>query len=229
MRTSELCRGLWRKNTGCEDRVYGVGNGVIDRGPPKASRERDSKVGGEGCSWGPGCEWNRAGGRGRRSGQGSEGADEAWGTETGAASSLQPWEATQGFSTGMDGQDLRGFFKIYLYVLAIVGLHCCTLAFSSCREWGLLFSCGTQASHCSGFSCCGGQTLGMLASVVVAYGLVALQHVGYSQTRDGTCVPCIGRQILYHWTTSKVPRSALYKGPFGSQEESAWVEWWRLL
>lgn len=47
MRTSELCRGLWRKNTGCEDRVYGVGNGVIDRGPPKASRERDSKVGGK--------------------------------------------------------------------------------------------------------------------------------------------------------------------------------------
>ena len=60
-------------------------------------------------------------------------------------------------------------------------------------------------------------------------GLVALQHVGSSQTGDGTYVPCIGRWILNHWTTWKVPRSALYKGPFGGQEKSAWVEWWRLL
>ena len=29
-------------------------------------------------------------------------------------------------------------------------------------------------------------------------GLVALQHVGSSQTRDGTHVSCFGRQILYH-------------------------------
>ena len=26
-----------------------------------------------------------------------------------------------------------------------------------------------------------------------------------SPTRDQTCVPCIGRQILYHWTTREVP------------------------
>ena len=29
-------------------------------------------------------------------------------------------------------------------------------------------------------------------------GLVALQHVGSSKTRDGTHVSCFGRQILYH-------------------------------
>ena len=29
-------------------------------------------------------------------------------------------------------------------------------------------------------------------------GLVALQHVGSSQTRDGTHVSFFGRQILYH-------------------------------
>ena len=34
--------------------------------------------------------------------------------------------------------------------------------------------------------------------------LVALQHVGYSWTRDRTQVPCIGRQILNHWTTRQV-------------------------
>ena len=33
------------------------------------------------------------------------------------------------------------FFKIYLInlFLATLGLHCCTWAFSSCSEWGLLF------------------------------------------------------------------------------------------
>ena len=44
-------------------------------------------------------------------------------------------------------------------------------AFSSCSEWGLLSSCGTRASHCGGFSCCGAQAPGVQASVVVAHGL----------------------------------------------------------
>ena len=35
-------------------------------------------------------------------------------------------------------------------------------------------------------------------------GLVALRYVEYSWTRDQTCVPCIARQILNHWTTRKV-------------------------
>ena len=32
-------------------------------------------------------------------------------------------------------------------------------------------------------------------------GFVVLRHVGSSQTRDLTCVSCIARQILNHWTT----------------------------
>ena len=35
-------------------------------------------------------------------------------------------------------------------------------------------------------------------------GLVALWHVE-TWTKDGTYVPCTGRQILIHWTTPKVP------------------------
>ena len=35
-------------------------------------------------------------------------------------------------------------------------------------------------------------------------GLVALWHVESSQIRDQIHVPCIGRQILNHWTTRKV-------------------------
>ena len=34
--------------------------------------------------------------------------------------------------------------------------------------------------------------------------LVALKHVGSSRTRDQTCVPCIGSQILIHCTTREV-------------------------
>ena len=36
--------------------------------------------------------------------------------------------------------------------LAVRDLHCCLRAFCS-GEWGLLSSCGVQASHFSGFSC----------------------------------------------------------------------------
>ena len=46
-----------------------------------------------------------------------------------------------------------------------------------------------------------------LSSVVAACGLsscgthlVAPRHVGSSQTKDQTCVPCIARRILNHWT-----------------------------
>ena len=35
--------------------------------------------------------------------------------------------------------------------------------------------------------------------------LVAPRHMGSSQTRDQTHVPCIGRQILNHWATREVP------------------------
>ena len=44
-------------------------------------------------------------------------------------------------------------------------------AFPSCSKWGLLSSCGVWASPCSGFSCCGAQTLGAWALVVVVHGL----------------------------------------------------------
>ena len=82
------------------------------------------------------------------------------------------------------------FLKNVIYfVLAALGLCFCVLAFS---RWG------AQASHCSGFSCCGAQELWHT-------GLAALQHVESSQTRDWTHVPCTGRRMLYHWITRKSP------------------------
>ena len=84
---------------------------------------------------------------------------------------------------------------------------CCAVSssmyglFSSCGEQGLLSGCGTQASHCSGFSCCRAQTLEHKLSSGGAQTLVALGHVESSGTRDQTHVSCTGRQILHHWAT----------------------------
>ena len=41
-------------------------------------------------------------------------------------------------------------------------------------------------------------------------GLVAPVHVGSSRTRDWTCVPCVGRWILNHWTTREVLLSLFF-------------------
>ena len=90
--------------------------------------------------------------------------------------------------------------------MTALGLCCCVRAFSSCSEWQRLPSCGVQTSHCRvarvaerGFQVHGLQSLWLM-------GLSAPQHVESSLTRDGTHVSCIGRRILYHWTTREVPR-----------------------
>ena len=68
---------------------------------------------------------------------------------------------------------------------------------------------GTCASHCSGFSRCGARALDMQASAGVVHRLVAPQHVGSSQTRDQTPIPCTGSWILSHCTTREVSRLSL--------------------
>ena len=76
---------------------------------------------------------------------------------------------------------LKIFYKfIYLLFLTSLGLCCCSRAFSSCGERGLLFV-ACWASHCGGFSWCGARALGAGASVVAAHGLSscgarALEH-----------------------------------------------------
>ena len=96
------------------------------------------------------------------------------------------------------------FKKLFIYLFfAALALCCCVHAFSSCSELRLLSSCCVWASHCSGFSYCGACALGHRFSSCGPWAY-ALKHVGPSWTRDGTCVPCIGRQILNHWTTMEV-------------------------
>ena len=60
-----------------------------------------------------------------------------------------------------------------------------------------------RASHCGGFSCCGVRGLGagfsscgVLAQWLWLVGLVALQHVGSSQTRARTVFPALAGGFL---------------------------------
>ena len=106
-------------------------------------------------------------------------------------------------------------FYLFLFILflAALGLHCCAQAFSSCGEWGLLFTvvrglliavASLVAEH--GLQARRLQQLWLTGSRAQAQqlwrtGLVAPRHVGSSRTRARTCVPCIGRRILNHCTT----------------------------
>ena len=106
---------------------------------------------------------------------------------------------------------LGNYPQIFFLFFGCVGSSFCTWAFSSCSEWGLLFNAmhgllmwwllllRSMGSTCTDFSSCS-----MWAQQLWHTGLVAPQHVGSSQTRDRTHVPCIDRQILNCCTTREV-------------------------
>ena len=74
------------------------------------------------------------------------------------------------------------------------------------RRAGATLHRGARASHYRGLSCCGAQAPDAQAQQLWLSGPAAPRHVGCSQTRALTCVPCIGRQILNHCAT----REALF-------------------
>ena len=64
------------------------------------------------------------------------------------------------------------FFLINLFIylfLAVLGLHCCTRAFSSCGEQGLLFLVVCRLLISVACLCWGAWALGTQTSVVVAH------------------------------------------------------------
>ena len=69
------------------------------------------------------------------------------------------------------------------------------------QQVGATLHRGARASHYRGLSCCGAQAPDVQAQQLWFTGLVAPGHVGSSQTRARTHVPCIGRQILNHCAT----------------------------
>ena len=68
----------------------------------------------------------------------------------------------QKYAAQWSDQSWKYFFQDDLLMAALC-LHCCMWALSSRGEWGLLSSCGVQASHHGGFSCCRAQALGAQA------------------------------------------------------------------
>ena len=94
------------------------------------------------------------------------------------------------------------FIYIFLYLfLAVLGLRFCARASSSCGKRGPLFIVVRGPLHYRGLSCCGAQAPDVQAQYLWLTDLVAPWHVGSSQTRAWTRVPCIGRQILNHCAT----------------------------
>ena len=69
------------------------------------------------------------------------------------------------------------------------------------RQAGATLHRGARASHYRGLSCCGAQAPDAQAQELWLTGLATPQHVGSSQTRARTHVPCIGRRILNHCAT----------------------------
>ena len=103
------------------------------------------------------------------------------------------------------------FFKknIYIYLfLAVLGLHCCMWAFSTCSDWGLLFIavCGRLIAVASlvaehGLQAHGLQQLWCTGSVVVAHrlqsaGSVVVAHGRSEERRVGK--ECRSRWSPYH-------------------------------
>ena len=97
----------------------------------------------------------------------------------------------------------------FSFFFSCAGSSFCAVALcrllSSCSVWAVYcihFSCcRVQAPGPSGFSGCSSQALGLGLS---SCGSAAPQRVESSRARDGTRVPCNGRQILIHCTTREV-------------------------
>ena len=88
------------------------------------------------------------------------------------------------------------------------------------RQAGATLHRGARASHYRGLSCCEAQAPDAQAQQLWLTGLIALRHVGSSQTRAQTRVPCIGRQILNHCATREALGSSSFHGHFPQSPSS---------
>ena len=106
-------------------------------------------------------------------------------------------------------KELRVWLFIYFFIYGCAGSS--PLCEASLQLWqaGATLHCGARASHHRVFSCCGAQVSDAQAQQLWLTGPVAPRHVGSSQTRARTCVPCSGRQILNHCATREAPAQFL--------------------
>ena len=95
--------------------------------------------------------------------------------------------------------------------MAVLGLRFCARAFSSCGERGPLFIAVRGPLTVMASSVAEHRLQTRRLSQLWLTGLAAPRHVGSSQTRARTRVPCIGRQILNHCTTREAPYVNFFK------------------
>ena len=98
------------------------------------------------------------------------------------------------------------FLFIYFWCGHCTGSPLLRVGFLYLQQGGLLLSCGAQ-TYCNSFSCCRALALehrlsssGMWTSLLQGMWAPPRPKI----TMDPTCVPCIDRQILNHWTTREV-------------------------
>ena len=100
---------------------------------------------------------------------------------------------------------MNGFFfynsLFYLFIFGCAGSSFLREGLLQLRGAGATLHRGARASHYRCLSCCGAQAPDAQAQQLWLTGLVAPRHVGSSQTKAQTRVPCIGRQILNHCAT----------------------------
>ena len=111
---------------------------------------------------------------------------------------------------------LLTYLLTYLFTYGCVGSSFLREGFLQLWQVGATPHRGAQASHYRGLSCCGAQAPDAQAQYLWLTGLVAPWHVGSSQTRARTRVPCIGRQILNHCTTREAPPYTRLNSKLGS-------------
>ena len=98
------------------------------------------------------------------------------------------------------------YFYLFIYFwlcwvfVSVQGLSPVAASGSHSSSW-----CTGLSSHCRGLSCCGAQAPDTQAQQLWLTGPVAPRHVGSSQTRARTPVPCIGRQTPNHCATREAP------------------------
>ena len=92
--------------------------------------------------------------------------------------------------------------KLYLFIIGFTGSSFLCACFLQLRQ-------GRTALHCCSWASLWWllllQGMGSRAPQLRCMDLFALWYVESSWTKDQTHVPCIGRRILKHWTTRKVP------------------------
>ena len=114
------------------------------------------------------------------------------------------------------------FFSLLIY--GCVGSSFLCEGFLQLRQAGATLHRGARASHHRGLSCCGAQAPDAQAQQLWLTGLVAPRHVGSSQTRARTRVPCIGRQIFNHCATREAPVQLFSHKP--REPTSFWTAPW---